>query len=41
MAVGRYSFVKRIRNGKYFGTAHTSTLIFNAVENGLIRLYNN
>lgn len=36
MAVGRYSFVKRIRNGRYFGTAHTSTLIFNAVENGLI-----
>ena len=36
MAVGRYNFVKKIRNGKYFGTAYTATLIFNAVEKGIV-----
>ena len=36
MGIGRYNFVKKIRSEKYFGTAYTSTLIFNAVENGLI-----
>jgi len=36
MAIGRYNFVKKIRGGKYFGTSYASTLIFNAVERGLI-----
>jgi len=36
MSVGRYSFVKRIRGRKYYGTAYTSTIIFNAVERGAI-----
>ena len=36
MSIGRYSFVKKIRNRKYYGTAYTSTIIFNAVEKGLI-----
>ena len=36
MSVGRYNFIKKVRNGKYYGTAYTSTLIFNAVEKGII-----
>jgi hypothetical protein len=36
MSIGRYNFVKRIRGGKYFGTSYASTIIFNAVERGLI-----
>ena len=36
MSIGRYNFVKKIRGGKYFGTSYASTLIFNAVESGII-----
>lgn len=36
MSIGRYSFVKKIRNGKYYGTAYTTALIFNAIEKGQI-----
>ena len=34
MAVSRYSFVKKIRNKKYYGTSQASSIIFNAVEQG-------
>jgi hypothetical protein len=34
MAISRYSFVKKIRSRKYFGTSLASTIIFNAVEAG-------
>ena len=36
MSIGRYNFVKKIRGGKYFGTSYASTLIFNAIEAGII-----
>lgn len=36
MSIGRYNFVKKIREGKYYGTSYSSTIIFNAVERGLI-----
>jgi hypothetical protein len=36
MSIGRYNFVKKIRGGKYFGTSYASTIIFNAIERGLI-----
>jgi hypothetical protein len=36
MAVGRYNFVKKIRDGKYYGTAYTTALIYNATERGQI-----
>ena len=28
MSIGRYNFVKKIREGKYYGTSYSSTIIF-------------
>ena len=36
MALSRYRFSKKIRNGKYYGTSNVNSIIHRSVKNGIL-----